>query len=91
MKINLNFEMKDLDGNPTEGNNLSKLLAKQLVGTSEGDILKHYEWAIALNKGDIIDIDTSDQEYLKKFIKANQFMTILAKHQILQAFDKNAK
>lgn len=91
MKINLNIEMKDLDGKTTEGNNLGKLTARHLVGTSDGDVMKHFEWAMALNRGETIDLDTSDQEYFKNFIKSNQSLTILAKAQILQAFDKPAK
>lgn len=90
MKINLNLNsnLKDLDGNEIENANIGEILAKQLVSTTDGDALKHFDWALVLKKGETIDLDTSDQEYLKRFVKESKGMTILTKAQILKLFIK---
>ena len=89
MKLNFNFSLLDLDGNPIEEANSGKLLANTLVQQAKGDALKFWEWALALNKGDVIDLDTSDQATLKAFIKDSESLSILAKGQLLQVFKKD--
>jgi len=51
MKIDLNFNLLDLDGNIIENANAGKVIANSLVQQSKGDALKFWEWALALNKG----------------------------------------
>ena len=89
MKIDLNFDIIDLS-NQAIGN-AGKLVANLLVQQSEGDVMKHYEWAIKLNSGQVIDLDTSDQEYLKTFIKDHKTLFIIAKAQILEVRKKKDK
>ena len=89
MKIDLNFDIIDLS-NQAIGN-AGKLVANLLVQQSEGDVMKHYEWAIKLNSGQVIDLDTSDQEYLKTFIKDHKTHFIIAKAQILEVIKKKDK
>lgn len=89
MKIDLNFDIIDLS-NQAIGN-AGKLVANLLVQQSEGDVMKHYEWAIKLNSGQVIDLDTSDQEYLKTFIKDHKTLFIIAKAQILEVIKKKDK
>ena len=88
MKLDFNFNLTDLDGQPIENANAGKLLANTLAQQSKGDALKFWEWALALNKGDVIDLDTSDQNTLKTFIKESDVLTIFAKGQMLQVFNK---
>lgn len=89
MKLDFNFNLADLDGQAIENANAGKLLANTLVQQAKGDALKFWEWALALNKGEAIDLDTSDQTTLKSFIKDSETLAILAKGQLLQVFKKD--
>jgi hypothetical protein len=89
MKLDFNFNLVDLDGNQIENANAGKLLANTLVQQSKGDALKYWEWALSLNKGEILDLDTSDQETLKNFIKDSENFAIIAKAQLLQVLKKD--
>ena len=89
MKLNFNFNLTDLDGKELEGANAGKLLANTLIQQTKGDAVKYWEWALALNKGDILDLDSSDQETLKNFVKDSETITILAKAQVLNDFKKD--
>lgn len=93
MKLNFNFNLTDLDGKDLierDGTavNAGKLLANALVQQTKGDAIKFLEWALSLNKGEIIDLDTSDQETLKKFIESNESIIVLAKGALLKVFTK---
>lgn len=89
MKLDFNFNLIDLDGNQIENANAGKLLANTLVQQAKGDAVKYWEWALSLNKGEIIDLDSSDQETLKNFIKDSEALPVLAKGQLLQVFKKD--
>ena len=89
MKLNFNFNLTDLDGLPIENANAGKLLANTLAQQAKGDALKFWEWALALNKGEIINLDTSDLTVLKNFIKESDALAILAKGQLLQVFKED--
>jgi len=87
MKIDLNFSLVDLDGNAIENANVAKMVAGALVQQSKGDALKFWDWAVALNKGETLDLDSSDQETLKSFIKDGDF-PVITKAQILHKLKK---
>lgn len=89
MKLDFNFNLTDLDGKELEGANAGKLLANTLIQQTKGDAVKYWEWALALNKGDILNLDSSDQETLKNFVKDSETITILAKAQVLNVFKKD--
>ena len=89
MKLDFNFNLVDLDGNSIENANAGKLVANSLVQQSKGDALKFWEWALALNKGEVLDLDSSDQETLKNFIKDSENFAIIAKAQLLKVFKKD--
>ena len=86
-KINLNKAITDLDGNPIEGSNLGKLVAQMLVTSSKGDALKYMAWALKLHAGEEVELDPSDKETLKNFIKDHDQLTVLSKAQMLQCFE----
>lgn len=88
MKIDLNFNLIDLDGKAITNANAGKLVANSLVQQTKGDALKFWDWAVALNKGEMLDLDTSDQETFKNFIKDSEAITILSKAQILHKLKK---
>jgi len=89
MKLNFNFDLLGLDEQPIEGANAGKLLANALAQGSKGDALKFWDWAVSLNKGEVLDLDSSDQEKIKNFIKDSEGFTILAKAQLLQVLKKD--
>lgn len=75
-----------LDGKELPEQNLGKLVAQILVNSSRGDALKFFGWAQKLYAGSVLDLDQSDVETLKNFIKENETMTILSKAQALACF-----
>lgn len=89
MKLDFNFNLKDLNGEEIQDANAGKLLANSLINQSKGDAIKFWEWALALNKGEVIDLDTSDQGVLKSFIKDSESLTVLAKGQLLLVMKKD--
>jgi hypothetical protein len=89
MKLNFNFNLVDLDGKEIDNANAGKLVANSLVQQSKGDALKFWEWALALNKGEELDLDSSDQETLKNFIKDSENFAIIAKAQLLKVLKKD--
>jgi hypothetical protein len=93
MKIDLNFDLLGLDGlavidQTGKTINAGKLIANSLVQQSKGDALKFWDWAVALNKGEVLDLDSSDQETLKNFVKDNEGLPIITKAQILHKLKK---
>lgn len=91
MKLNFDFLLKNLDGADIENAHAGKSLANSLVSVAKGDAFKHYEWSKNLYAGKIIDLDKSDQKYLQDFITNSDTMTILAKAQMLEVFEKREK
>jgi len=91
MKLDFNKALVDLDGKEIENTNLGKVLAQQLVQTNKGDALKFWEIALKLQKGEVIDLDTSDQTLIKDFIKSADTLSNMGKAQILLVFDTPKK
>jgi hypothetical protein len=83
MKINMNKVILGLDGKEIEGTHLGKIVAQTLAGSSKGDALKFFTWAQKLYAGEELDLDPSDTETLKNFIKEAESLTILTKAQAL--------
>lgn len=86
MKINMNIAILDLEGKELPDSNIGKLVAQMLVQTSKGDALKFFHWAQKLYAGEKLDLDPSDAELLKNFIKDHDQITILVKAQALTCF-----
>lgn len=93
MKLDFNKPFLNLDGQAIEETNQGKILAQALsqsLDAKETDILKYWEWALKLNKGEILDLDQADQVKLKAFIDKAQF-NVLVKFQLLDNFSKKEK
>lgn len=88
MKIDLNKSILDLDGKEIENANMGKIVANFLVNESKGDPLKFWEWALKLNKGEVLDLDKSDQDTFKTLIKETEKLPIITKAQILEQLQK---
>lgn len=85
-KIDLNKAITDLDGKEIEGSNLGKLVAQMLASSNKGDALKYMSWALKLHAGESLELDGSDAETLKNFIKDHEQLTVLTKAQVIQLF-----
>jgi hypothetical protein len=88
MKLDFNFDFIGLDDQVFEGGNAGKMLAGALASASKGDALKFWDWAKKLFKGEVLDLDKSDQETFKVFIKDSE-LPIIYKAQILEIFLKD--
>ena len=88
MKLDFNFNLVDLDGKELKDANAGKILANALIQQTKGDSVKIWELALSLNKGEIVDLDSSDQELVKTFIRDTETLTIIAKGQLLPLFNK---
>ena len=84
--INFNKNLLDLDGKEIEGANIGKVVAQTLVSSGKGDALKLWHWANKMHQGEELDLDPTDAETLKTFIRENETMTILVKAQALACF-----
>jgi hypothetical protein len=81
----LNKNALDLDGSEISGVNLAKVVAQTLSQSPKGDPLKFWGWATKLHSGIELDLDDSDMEVFKNFIKESESLTVLAKAQILKS------
>jgi len=77
----------DLDGKEIEKAHIGKIIGNALVGATKGDALKYWGWATKMNAGEELDLDKSDTETLKNFIKESEGLTILTKAQALECFE----
>ena len=75
--------LKDQDGNDLT---LGRFLSGFLASHTKGDALKFFGWAQKLYNGEAIDLDDSDKETLKEFVKSHDGLTVLSKAQILGLF-----
>lgn len=75
-----------LDGTELPESNIGKIVAQMLVQASKGDALKFWHWAQKMYAGEELDLDPTDSETLKNFIKDNDQLTILVKAQAIACF-----
>jgi hypothetical protein len=82
MKINFKVTLKDLDGNDELAPNgeliyLHKTFASMLAKDPHNETGINYvdamSWAIAINKGEDVDLEKSEQEAFKTFIEKSNF------------------
>lgn len=96
MKVQFAVPLLDLEDNPVyEGGQvlmLNKLLASIMAQQSEGvDVIKFFDWARAIHKEEVIDLDRKDQETLKQFILSVKSLTILGKGRLLDCLEKTTE
>lgn len=86
--INFNKNLFGLDGKEIEEANIGKIIAQTLISTSKGDPLKFWHWANKMYCGESLELDPTDTETLRNFIRDNESLTILTKAQALACFEK---
>lgn len=93
MKTKFNSPIMGLDGTAVKDANgsevtLGKVLSLKLSESNSGDALKLFTWAQKFYAGDEVELDPSDLNTLKDFIKNDQSLTNLAKAQMLESLEK---
>ena len=83
MKVQLNKNLLGLDGQEIENSHMGKLVASTLAGANKGDAAKFWHWSVKFYAGEELELDPSDLETLRNFIKDSEQLTILSKAQIL--------
>jgi len=86
MNLNFNIAITDLDGKDIPESNLGKTIAQTLAFARDGDALKLFDYALKLQKGEVISPDTSDSVMLKERIRGADSLTNLVKAQALLIF-----
>lgn len=76
-------DILDATGNPIM---LNKALANSLMNSTKGDAVKYYDWAVRLYKTGTLDLDRSDWDHLKEFIKGLDQVANIYKAQLLENF-----
>jgi hypothetical protein len=91
MKLDLNFTLKGFDGKEMESEaaesiNAAQVLATQLYSAREAsNPVKYFDWALKLYNKQTLEVDSSDLEELKKFVKTHKSLFVIAQAQILKA------
>ena len=84
--INFNKNLLGLDGKEVADTNIGKIVGQSLIQSGRGDALKFWHWANKMYKGEELDLDPTDTDVLRNFIKENETMTIWVKAQALEGF-----
>ena len=87
MKINLNKSLLSLD-NAELPEKMGNVIASILISSSKGNSIKCYEQALKLNKGEDLELDSSDFDSLYKLVEESANIINLAKAQILLEMKK---
>ena len=87
MKLNLNYQIKDLTGKEIlgDGGNASKALAGALANANKGNAVKLMDWSLKFWNGKPVEIDKTDKEFLEGFIETTEGLTALAKVSLLNS------
>ena len=85
--VNLNVNLKDLEGKDVEGQIIGKIVANVIATESKGDALKIFGWAVEMTKGNCLLLDKSDFSMFKEIVNSNERLTILVKAQVLEILD----
>lgn len=89
MQLDLNIDVKNLDGTPMlDGENpvkLGKALASQLAQSQTDDPLKTWTWATKLHAGEAIELDPSDVAKFRTTVMSLTQASDMLKAQVLLA------
>ncbi len=89
MKVNLNYDLKDLDGQPIKNSNAGHIIANMLSQATDGDPVKYWGWALKLKekKDPILELDKSDAKTLRDFVEHHKGLPALTKAQVMDSID----
>ncbi len=89
--IDLKHPLLDPDGVPfalPENQTAGKVLSNMLFTSTQGPVVKFYDWGTALHKGDPLVVDNADYDLLTRFIENHPGVPVISKKQMLDAFKK---
>jgi hypothetical protein len=87
-KLDFDWTLKQLSGEPMEGNeegsHAGKLLGGLLGSSNETtQPIKFFDWALKFYNKQPLELDSTDLEILKKFIKESRRLYVIAQAQLL--------
>ena len=90
MKVDLNFDLVDLEGVLISKAN--KIIAGLLMSEMKGDSVKLFDWAVSFSKDGIVEMDAADLESFKSLLKTTERISVMAKAPIIKYINelKNA-
>lgn len=91
MKVNLDFNLKDLSGAEIPNAHAGQNVAQALASANEGNSMKLFDWATKLYNKNTLEIDDTDAVVLRAFIENTKFLTVLAKGQLIEHLEKSKK
>jgi len=89
--LDFSFHLTDPTGKQVDTKTAGGILADLLMRAvlkDESKIVKYFDWASALTKTGIIEVDRGDEKELKNFITENENLFVLAKAPMLRKFDE---
>lgn len=89
MKLDFNFQVKNLDGKDLEGegSHCGKVLADYLQRLNKGNSMKLWDWAQTVWKKQPLEIDKTDSEVLKELVE-NSDLPVITRAQIADVINK---
>lgn len=83
-EVNLDFQLKGLDGKEIPESNAGKILSQSLANDSGKNPVKVWAWAQELYNGKSLKLDPSDLEFLKQLTTDSPYLPAMTKAQILE-------
>lgn len=82
MKVDLNFDLIDLEGNKI--NTAGKMIAGLLMSELKGDAEKLFDWAMSFNSANAVEMDSSDLSKFKDLITKSERISTMVKAPIIK-------
>lgn len=88
IKIDLNFYVKDLKGNPMKDVHAGEQLGYFMSVGNSTEPIKYDGWSKTLYRHEALEVDKEDYEKIKNFTVNHQLMVNITKSAILEAILK---
>ncbi len=90
MTLNFDFQIKNLKGEPFdgEGNNASTILSNFLASSNKGNAIKLWEWAQKVHQKKPLELDSTDAEVLMALVESTEAFPAITKAQIIEVIKK---
>lgn len=93
MILDFNFQIKQLNGSPFEGEdgNAGKILGNFIASSGRGNPIKLWDWANIVYHGQPLEIDSSDSNMLSEMISGSETLPVITKAQLLEVISTKNK
>lgn len=91
MRLNFDFQIKNLDGKDYEGddNHCGRILANFLQALNKGNSLKLWDWARTIWRKEPLEIDRVDADVLKELVETSEQLPVITKAQIIEVINNS--